>query len=215
MKNRTLQPRRVARTSVLRSKTLAQGGFIPPCAFPITHGFQKEKTRKACLFFLEVTPRFELLGRLSCGVRSCSRALFFKAFVLLRGMRWRRQIIGVGEKVGGNFAAAKAPLQLAAWGKIFLCVGACGFRREGAKLSEAGEGARIPARAGARSRAPKAGRFTSVARHFFSSLFRLIFAAFALALIAGGKRDPARPCGTARVPPRLFRSSSEMAALSV
>ena len=60
LKNRTLQPRRVARTSVLRSKTLAQGGFIPPCAFPITHGFQKEKTRKACLFFLEVTPRFEL-----------------------------------------------------------------------------------------------------------------------------------------------------------
>jgi len=57
--------------------------------------------------------------------------LFFKAFVLLRGMRWRRQIIGVGEKIGGNFAAAKEPLQLAAWGKIFLCVGACGFRREG------------------------------------------------------------------------------------
>jgi len=52
LKNRTLQPRRVARTSVLRSKTLAQGGFIPPCAFPITHGFQKEKTRFACLFFL-------------------------------------------------------------------------------------------------------------------------------------------------------------------
>ena len=153
---------------------------------------------------LEVTPRFELLGRLSCGVRSCSRALFFKAFVLLRGMRWRRQIIGVGEKVGGNFAAAKAPLQLAAWGKFFLCVGACGFRREGVKLSEAGEGAKIPARAGARSRAPKAGWFTGVARHFFSALFRLIFAAFALALIAGGKRDPARPCGTVRVPPRLF-----------
>ena len=87
-----------------------------------------------------MTPRFELLGRLSCGVRSCSRALFFKAFVLLRGMRWRRQIIGVGEKVGGNFAAAKAPLQLAAWGKIFLCVGACGFRRECVKLSEVGGG---------------------------------------------------------------------------
>lgn len=121
LKNRTLQPRRVARTSVLRSKTLAQGGFIPPCAFPITHGFQKEKTRKACLFFLEVTPRFELPGRLSCGVRSCSHALFFKAFVLLRGMRWRRQIIGVGEKIGGNFAAAKEPLQLAAWRK-FSCV---------------------------------------------------------------------------------------------
>ena len=93
-----------------------------------------------------MTPRFELLGRLSCGARSCSHALFFKAFVLLRGMRWRRQIIGVGEKIGGNFAAAKEPLQLAAWGKIFLCVGACGFRREGVKLSEVGEGARIPAR---------------------------------------------------------------------
>ena len=198
-----------------RAKTLAQSGFTSPCAFQITLGFQKEKTRKACLFFLEVTPRFELLGRLSCGVRSCSRALFFKAFVLLRGMRWRRQIIGVGEKIGGNFTAAKAPLQLAAWGKIFLCGGACGFRREGVKLSEVGEGARIPARAGARSRAPKAGWFTSVARHFFSSLFRLIFAAFALALIAGGERDPARPCGTVRVPPRLFRLSSEMAALSV
>lgn len=39
---------------------------------------------------------------------------------------------------------------------------------------------------------------------FFSSLFHLIFAAFALALIAGGKRDPARPCGTVRVPPRFF-----------
>ena len=88
--------------------------------------------------------------------------------------------------------------------KIFLCVGACGFRREGVKLSEVGEGARIPARAGARSRAPKAGWFTGVARHFFSALFRLIFAAFALALIAGGKSDPARPCGTVRVPPRLF-----------
>ena len=41
--------------------------------------------------------------------------------MLLRGMRWRRQIIGVGEKIGGNFAAAKEPLQLAAWGK-FSCV---------------------------------------------------------------------------------------------
>lgn len=39
---------------------------------------------------------------------------------------------------------------------------------------------------------------------FFQLFFRLIFAAFALALIAGGKRDPARPCGTVRVPPRLF-----------
>lgn len=116
-------------------------------------------------------------------------------------MRWRRQIIGVGEKIGGNFAAAKEPLQLAAWGKIFLCVGACGFRREGVKLSEAGGGGKDT---GARSRAPKAGWFTGVARHFFSSLFRLIFAAFALALIAGGKSDPARPCGTVRVPPRLF-----------
>ena len=104
-------------------------------------------------------------------------------------MRWRRQIIGVGEKIGGNFAAAKEPLQLAAWGKIFLCVGACGFRREGVKLSEVGEGARIPARAAVRPRL---------------DVFRLIFAAFALALIAGGKRDPARPCGTVRVPPRLF-----------
>lgn len=36
-------------------------------------------------------------------------------------MRWRRQIIGVGEKIGGNFAAAKEPLQLTAWGK-FSCV---------------------------------------------------------------------------------------------
>ena len=122
----------------------------------------------------------------------------------LRGMRWRRQIVAVGEKIGENFAAAKAPLQLAAWGKIFLCEGACGFRREGVKLSEVGEGARIPARAGARRRAPKAGRFAGVARYFFSSLFRLIFAAFALALIAGGKRDPARPCGSCRhdSPPR-------------
>ena len=125
-------------------------------------------------------------------------------------MRWRRQIIGVGEKIGGNFAAAKEPLQLAAWGK-FSCVWACGFRREGVKLSEVGEGARIPARAAVRPRLDG----LRVARHFFSSLFRLIFAAFALALIADGKRDPARPCGTVRVPPRFFRSSSEMAALSV
>ena len=123
-----------------RAKTLAQGGFTSPCAFQITHGFQKEKTRFACLFFLEVTPRFELLGHLSCGVRSCSHALFFKAFVLLRGMRWWRQIIGVGGKIGGNFAAAKAPLRLAAWGKFFLCERACGFRREGVKLSEVGGG---------------------------------------------------------------------------
>lgn len=39
---------------------------------------------------------------------------------------------------------------------------------------------------------------------FFQLFFRLIFAAFALALIAGGKRDPARPCGTVRVPPSAF-----------
>ena len=116
---------------------------------------------------MEVTPRFELLGRLSCGARSCSRALFFKAFVLLRGMRWRRQIIGVGEKIGGNFAAAKEPLQLAAWGKISLCVGTCGFRREGVKLSEVGEGARIPARAAVRPRLD--GLRASLA--IFSALF--------------------------------------------
>lgn len=115
-------------------------------------------------------------------------------------MRWRRQIIGVGEKIGGNFAAAKEPLQLAAWGKIFLCVGACGFRREGVKLSEVGEGARIPARAAVRPRLDGLRRRSP----FFQLFFRLIFAAFALALIAGGKRDPARPCGTVRVPPRLF-----------
>ena len=117
-----------------------------------------------------MTPRFELLGRLSCGARSCSHALFFKAFVLLRGMRWRRQIIGVGEKIGGNFAAAKEPLQLAAWGKIFLCVGACGFRREGVKLSEVGEGARIPARAAVRPRLD--GLRASLA--IFSALFSLV-----------------------------------------
>ena len=116
-------------------------------------------------------------------------------------MRWRRQIIGVGEKIGGNFAAAKEPLQLAAWGKIFLCVGACGFRREGVKLSEAGGGGQ-----GYRRAQPCAQGWMVYGRRspFFSSLFRLIFAAFALALIAGGKRDPARPCGTVRVPPRFF-----------
>ena len=90
-------------------------------------------------------------------------------------------------------------------GEKFSCVwGPAVFAARASNFPKWGEGARIPARAGARSRAPKAGRFTSVARHFFSSLFRLIFAAFALALIAGGKRDPARPCGTVRVPPRLF-----------
>lgn len=115
-------------------------------------------------------------------------------------MRWRRQIIGVGEKIGGNFAAAKEPLQLAAWGKIFLCVGACGFRREGVKLSEVGEGQ------GYRRAQPCAQGWMVYGRRspFFQLFFRLIFAAFALALIAGGKRDPARPCGTVRVPPRLF-----------
>lgn len=82
-------------------------------------------------------------------------------------MRWRRQIIGVGEKIGGNFAAAKEPLQLTAWGKIFLCVGACGFRREGVKLSEVGEGARIPARAAVRPRLD--GLRASLA--IFSALF--------------------------------------------
>ena len=91
-------------------------------------------------------------------------------------------------------------------GEKFSCVWwPAVFAARASNFPKWGEGARIPARAGAHSRAPKAGRFTSVARHFFSSFFRLIFAAFALALIAGGKRDPARPCGTAHVPPRLFR----------
>lgn len=90
-------------------------------------------------------------------------------------------------------------------GEKFSCVGGPAvFAARASNFPKRGEGARIPARAGARSRAPKAGWFTGVARHFFSALFRLIFAAFALALIAGGKRDPARPCGTVRVPPRLF-----------
>lgn len=120
--------------------------------------------------------------------------------MLLRGMRWRRQIIGVGEKIGGNFAAAKEPLQLAAWGKIFLCVGACGFRREGVKLSEVGEGARIPARAAVRPRLD--GLRASLA--IFSALFSLNFRSLCARVDRGGKRDPARPCGTVRVPPRLF-----------
>lgn len=90
-------------------------------------------------------------------------------------------------------------------GEKFSCVGGPAvFAARASNFPKRGEGARIPARAGARSRAPKAGWFTGVARHFFSALFRLIFAAFALALIAGGKRDPARPCGTVRVPSRLF-----------
>ena len=110
-----------------------------------------------------------------------------------------------------KFCSRKRAFAARCVGKIFLCVGACGFRREGVKLSEVGEGARIPARAAVRPRLDG----LRVARHFFSSLFRLSFAAFALALIADGKRDPARPCGTVRVPPRFFRSSSEMAALSV
>ena len=99
-----------------------------------------------------------------------------------------------------KFCSRKRAFAARCVGKIFLCVGACGFRREGVKLSEVGEGARIPARAAVRPRLDG----LRVARHFFSSLFRLIFAAFALALIAGGKSDPARPCGTVRVPPRLF-----------
>ena len=87
-------------------------------------------------------------------------------------------------------------------GEKFSCVGGPAvFAARASNFPKRGEGGKDT---GARSRAPKAGWFTGVARHFFSSLFRLIFAAFALALIAGGKSDPARPCGTVRVPPRLF-----------
>lgn len=52
-------------------------------------------------------------------------------------------------------------------GEKFSCVGACGFRREGVKLSEAGEGARIPARAAVRPRLD--GLRASLA--IFSALF--------------------------------------------
>lgn len=84
-------------------------------------------------------------------------------------------------------------------GEKFSCVGACGFRREGVKLSEVGEGYR-------RAQPCAQGWMVyGVARHFFSVLFRLIFAAFALALIAGGKRDPTRPVWyRARTPSAFF-----------
>lgn len=119
----------------------------------------------------------------------------------MRGMRWRRQIIGVGEKIGGNFAAAKEPLQLAAWGKIFLCVGACGFRREGVKLSEVGEGARIPARAAVRPRLD--GLRASLA--IFSALFSLNFRSLCARVDRGRETRPRAPVWyRARTPSAFF-----------
>lgn len=115
-------------------------------------------------------------------------------------MRWRRQIIGVGEKIGGNFAAAKEPLQLAAWGKIFLCVGACGFRREGVKLSEVGEGARIPARAAVRPRLD--GLRASLA--IFSALFSLNFRSLCARVDRGRETRPRAPVWYRARTPRLF-----------
>lgn len=115
-------------------------------------------------------------------------------------MRWRRQIIGVGEKIGGNFAAAKEPLQLAAWGKFSCVWGPAVFAVRESNFPKWGRGQ------GYRRAQPCAQGWMVYGRRspFFQLFFRLIFAAFALALIAGGKRDPARPCGTVRVPPRLF-----------
>lgn len=116
-------------------------------------------------------------------------------------MRWRRQIIGVGEKIGGNFAAVKEPLQLAAWGKIFLCVGACGFRREGVKLSEVGEGARIPARAAVRPRLD--GLRASLA--IFSALFSLNFRSLCARVDRGRETRPRAPVWyRARTPSAFF-----------
>lgn len=154
---------------------------------------------------MEVTPRFELLGCLSCGVRSCSHALFFKAFVLLRGMRWRRQIIGVGEKIGGNFAAAKEPLQLAAWGKIFLCVRACGFRREGVKLSEAGGGRKDTG--ARRSAQPCAQGWMVYGRRspFFQRSFSLNFRSLCARVDRGRETRPRAPVWyRARTPSAFF-----------
>lgn len=113
-------------------------------------------------------------------------------------MRWRRQIIGVGEKIGGNFAAAKEPLQLAAWGK-FSCVWACGFRREGVKLSEVGEGARIPAR----SRAPKAGWFTRRST-FFQLSFSLNFRSLCARVDRGRETRPRAPVWYRARTPSVF-----------
>ncbi len=108
-------------------------------------------------------------------------------------MRWRRQIIGVGEKVGGNFAAAKAPLQLATWGKIFLCVVACGFRREGVKLSEVGGGCKDTG--ARRSAQPCAQGWTVYERRspFFQLFFSLDFRSLCARVDRGRETRPRAP----------------------
>ena len=120
-------------------------------------------------------------------------------------MRWRRQIIGVGEKIGGNFAAAKVPLQLTVWGKIFLRGRACGFRREGVKLSEAGGRVqgyrRTQERAAVRPRLD--GLRASLA--IFSALFSLNFRSLCARVDRGRETRPRAPVWyRARTPSAFF-----------
>lgn len=120
-------------------------------------------------------------------------------------MRWRRQIIGVGEKIGGNFAAAKEPLQLAAWGKIFLCVGACGFRREGVKLSKAGGGRKDTG--ACRSAQPCAQGWMVYGRRspFFQRSFSLNFRSLCARVDRGRETRPRAPVWyRARTPSAFF-----------
>ena len=90
-------------------------------------------------------------------------------------------------------------------GEKFSCVGGPAvFAARASNFPKRGEGCKDTG--ARRSAQPCAQGWMVYGRRspFFQRFFRLIFAAFALALIAGGKRDPARPCGTVRVPPRLF-----------
>ena len=117
-------------------------------------------------------------------------------------MRWRRQIIGAGEKIGGNFAAAKEPLQLAAWGKIFLRGRACGFRREGVKLSEAGGGGQ-----GYRRAQPCAQGWMVYGRRspFFQLSFSLNFRSLCARVDRGREKRPRAPMWyRARTPSAFF-----------
>lgn len=120
-------------------------------------------------------------------------------------MRWRRQIIGVGEKIGGNFAAAKAPLQLTVWGKIFLRGRACGFRREGVKLSEAGGGRKDTG--ARRSAQPCAQGWMVYGRRspFFQRSFSLNFRSLCARVDRGRETRPRAPVWyRARTPSSFF-----------